>query len=215
MHITTNIEDFTRKNHKTILKRIFLKGVKIKEEAEDITQTFYYRLIKDKTLEKFDEAAGASYDTYVLKNLDWAVRNSWRKKQVMQLRLPEVDPTSISNKQEKIEADIWEMVGENQGDFLIQKSFNGSSLLSLGLSEDIKKNLEEFKDYIKTLREKPKKKEQMVKYIELKEIGLKGNAIAENFGVSSTMVKDIKKEVRRTYEIWTKKRNHKYLYQFV
>ncbi len=112
-----------------------------------------------------------------------------------------------------LEEEVWSKIGEFDGQYKISPSFV-NSFVSSERGRDILESLEDFKYYLMSLKEKDKKKKNMVKYIELIDFGLKGTDIADHFVVSDTMVKNIRKDVQRHYEKWKRTMSNPILSEF-
>lgn len=215
------IEEFVEKNHKELIKSIhYLHKSLSKEDVEEISQNFYLCIIKIKALEKYNPNSGACFSTYIWRALKWMIADHLNMKTkhnrpigeevgIQSFYSGENDKYSTSA---SIEA-VWSNLGEFDGKYKISPLFT-NSFSNTERSTEILKNIEEFKGYLMSLKEKEKKKSNMVKYIEFVDFGLKGIDIAKKFSVSNTMVKNIRKDVQKYFVEWKKNRNSNILSEF-
>lgn len=230
------VEEFYKTNHKELLKSIhYIRKFPSKEDVEEISQNFYLCIIKSRTLEKYNPLAGASFSTYIWKVLKWMVVDNINENikdskpfeiETSMPKKPDSDESSKPKAQKyenttacndrvtmDLEEEVWSKIGEFDGQYKFSPSFV-NSFVSFERGKEILESLEDFKFYLMSLKEKDKKKKNMVKYIELIDFGLKGTDIADNFVVSDTMVKNIRKDVQRHYEKWKKTMSNPVLSEF-
>lgn len=207
------IEEFYRYNHEELKKCVrYITKIKDDEEINDKAQNFYLRLIKSHSLEKYTTNGGRSFNTYIWQMLFWMLaeefnnqKNKFNDRAFLKENVAMTTHPSEDRAMD-LEESVWSKVGEFDGNLRVDPSIK-DSFATVEKSKEILSNLDSFKKYLMSLKEKDKRKDRMIRYIELKDTGLNGTEIAEQFEVSDTMVKDIRKHIQGHYMRWSKKNN--------
>lgn len=225
MKVVRDVKEFALMNESALKKFMKYKtSIYDEDTINEYIQEFYLRLITTKSLERFDSSLLEDgneqklFDQYVCTLFCWMLPVMYRKSLWHELGVPdrsvpaakrrkvaaEIISEVPSENRDMLPHEIWDHVTERDGRYKIENGYK-PSVMDSETDDEEQRLAKEFMDYIN--RTEPRKRaHRMIVFVDHRMKGCNAVDVSVMLGISSNMVKLIKRQVREKYESWIKSR---------